>query len=152
MSSATDQRPQLTDLLLHRPPMLLLDEILEVAPGHAASRIVIRENSPFFQPPQGVPSWISIEYMAQTVGLIAGVEARQEGSGVPTGYLLGTRRFASSHPWYGAGTVLEVHSAEEFVDDNGLGAYNCQVMMAGEQVAACRLTVYRRPQEGAEPA
>jgi predicted hotdog family 3-hydroxylacyl-ACP dehydratase len=151
LSSATDQLPQLTDLLLHRPPMLLLDEILEVAAGHAASRVVIGEDSQFFQPPQGVPSWISIEYMAQTVGLIAGVEARLEGDGVPTGYLLGTRRFTSRCQWYGAGTVLEVHSDEEFVDDNGLGAYNCHVTMAGEQVAACRLTVYRRPQEGAEP-
>ena len=140
----------LHELLRHRPPMLLLDRCIRADSGSAEAEVTITEASTFYAGPEGVPAWIGIEYMAQTIGLLAGVDARSNGDEAPTGYLLGTRKLESSLAWFPEGACLRITAAELYVDDNGLGAYDCAIFYEGRRVCACRLTVYRRPRESAQ--
>lgn len=139
----TDSR--LFELLAHRPPMLLLSAVDTVNRESAQATVWIGPESAFFEAPRGVPAWIGLEYMAQTVGLIVGHRHQQDGDPPPQGYLLGTRQFRCSRAWYPPDCRLQVHASEVLVDDNGLGAYNCRVELASSVLAQCRLTVYKKP-------
>lgn len=137
-------REELLALVSHRPPMLLLSGVVETGDKHAVAEVRIAKDSAFFAAPNGVPSWVGIEYMAQTVGVLAGSQARAGGEPVPMGYLLGTRRYRCATEWFADGQVLQIRCEEELFDGNGLGAYNCRIESNG-LLAKARLTVYRKP-------
>lgn len=134
-----------SDLLLHRPPMLLVDEMLSANSERAEAKILIDDTSSFFQPGKGVPSHIGMEYMAQTIGLIAGTISRERGDGAPLGYLLGTRKYQCNTRWFPPGAVLIIDAQEELSDDT-LGVYQCNIRNEKGTVpisASAMLTVYK---------
>lgn len=145
-------RPE--DLILHRKPMLLIDDVVTATTDTAESIVRITEETSFYQANLGVPSWIGLEYMAQTIGLTAGVLAQADGEGAPLGYLLGTRKYKCNSRWFPLGSTLKVSSSEELYDGT-LGVYSCEIEEIGEPgkvesvdadkiiKASARLTVYR---------
>ena len=76
------------DVLPHRPPMMLLDEIVSVDEEDRSlvARATIRK--------EWSENWAAIELMAQAAAALAGVSDRISGSTLPAriGFLLGTRR------------------------------------------------------------
>ena len=75
----------LLDLLPHRPPMRLLDEIVELVPGrHAHARRELRPDDFFFNghfPGEPiVPAVVLVEMIAQAGGLAAGAPSSPEAS------------------------------------------------------------------------
>lgn len=133
------------ELLLHRPPMLLVDEVIAATTTGSVSLVHITENTSFYQAGLGVPSWVGLEYMAQTIGLSAGVLSQQDGEGAPLGYLLGTRKYKCNSLWFPVGATLKVSSTEELYDGT-LGVHSCQIKSIDsdfEIEASARLTVYR---------
>ncbi len=67
------------ELIPHSEPMILIDELVEATSDHASAKVTIREDSMFSNAAGGVPAWIGIEYMAQTVSAFAGMEANRRG-------------------------------------------------------------------------
>ena len=70
------------DFLPHRPPMVLLAELISVdVPGVASA---VADTSPgciFYDPElKGVPACAAVEYMAQTMALAVGAEHRRRGA------------------------------------------------------------------------
>ena len=57
------------------------------------STVCIGEDSMFFEPPHGVPGYVGLEYIAQTIAAHGGLRARAVGEPVRIGFLLGTRRY-----------------------------------------------------------
>ncbi|MFK8017797.1 MAG: 3-hydroxylacyl-ACP dehydratase [Gammaproteobacteria bacterium] len=137
-------RARLEELLSHRDPMLLLDELTDEGDTYAESIVRITPKTAFFEQGRGVPSWIGIEYMAQTIGIVAGSQSRSDGGGAAMGYLLGTRRYRCSPAWFTDGQILKVRCDEQLTDNNGLGVYSCSIR-DGETLANARLTVFRKP-------
>jgi len=129
------------DVMLHRPPLALLQEIVSCADGAAIATVLIGPDSSFFQADRGVPVWIGIEYMAQTVAVIGGVRARGAGRPAPLGLLIGCHGFASSCSHFPDGALLRVSVREIVADSEGLGAFECRIDAEGVEVTA-RLTVY----------
>lgn len=133
--------------------MLLLDRVIEASRLHAVAETTITRNSSFYRAGQGVPAWVGIEYMAQAVAVLGGVQALEDSDPVPMGYLLGTRHYRCAVPWFDDGFVLRVRCEEEVMDGNGLGAFNCQIAVGpfeiNDVVAQSRLTVYKMPAVGA---
>lgn len=134
---------ELTQLLAHRGPMLLLTRVIEVADTHAVGEIAIDQGSSFLIPGHGVPGWVALEYMAQTVGLMAGYHAIKGGSGAPQGYLLGTRRLVCDVSWFREGDLIVSRAEETFVDDRGMGVYNCS-LQGPDYEATARLTLLKK--------
>ncbi len=67
------------ELLPHGPEMTLIDRLVEYSPQRSVATVTIERHSRFFAEPNGVPAWVGIEYMAQTIAARAGYEARLRG-------------------------------------------------------------------------
>ena len=62
MSQETRFDSRLFELIPHRPPMLLINEVLDVTETSSASRTYVDDESPFFEAGKGVPAWICLLY------------------------------------------------------------------------------------------
>lgn len=140
----TEPLPAVAELLPLTGSAILVDEILaETAHGVIAAAHISRAH-PFFSAEQsGVPSWVGIELMAQTIGLHAGLEARRENLPPRVGYLLGTRRYAPVVPCFPRDAELEIRAERLYLDASGLGAYDCTIVSAGEVLVNATVTVFQ---------
>ncbi len=139
----------LLPLLPHRPPMLLIDTLVDVSPQHARARVHIGEQSAFFEAGRGVGAWIGIEYMGQTCALIAGHQ-KQLGQVEPhLGLLLGTRKYRCSQDYFPPGATLLVSAEELAVVGDQLANFTCRIVDEARdiEVATARLSVLRKPLE-----
>ncbi len=116
----------LVDLVSHRAPMLLLDEILAHDPGRTTCRTTIREDALFRGPDGLVPAWTGLEYMAQCIAVHAGLRARAAGRRPPLGLLIGSRRLDFHRTGFPSGQVLHI-VAEHVWGETGLAAFACRI-------------------------
>jgi predicted hotdog family 3-hydroxylacyl-ACP dehydratase len=130
------------DLLPHAPPMVLLDEVLDWSDAAVSASLTIRRDTPFFEPGQGVPAHIGIEWMAQTCGLFAGLEARAAGDPPRLGFLLGTRRYRAGQAWFTEGD-RPVISARLVFREAGMAVFDCRIIAGGTDAATAQLTLYQ---------
>lgn len=136
--------PPIAELLPHQPPAILLDEIVEQTADGVVARACIQDTHPFFDPELGgVPVWVGIELMAQAVGAHAGLLGRQQGSPPRLGYLLGARRFAAGVAAFPPQSELRVEVGCQYLEDSGLGAYDCRIWQASEEWARAVITVFQ---------
>ncbi len=135
----------LEDLVPHAEPMILIDDVLDVADDTLTSRVQIGEDCIFYSDFKGVPALVGVEYMAQTIAVLAGVRAKKAGRPVRVGFLVGTRRYTCSVPVFVLGQVLDVHVREVF-EDGGIGVFDCEIWSdTAEVLASARLNVYLPP-------
>lgn len=142
---------QLSHLLPHRKPMLLLDRLLSISATSAAAEVDIHESCAFAEDKRGVPAWIGLEYMGQTAAMIGGyqaiVAAQQYAAAEPRlGYLIGTRRFSTRSDVFEFGTVLRISCEQEAVMGESLAKYRCRITRDSETepLAEAVLTVVRK--------
>lgn len=131
----------------HRGSMLLLERLLEAGEEHAVAQVRVARDGLFVQP-QGVPSWVAIEYMAQAVAAWAGWRAAEKGEPARIGFLLGSRKFEAFVAFFAPGAVLRVEVRCELLGSNGLGMFDCQVLQQDRRVAQARISVFE-PEDGA---
>ena len=142
--------PAIADLLPHGPPMLLLDAVVEDAAGSLTTGVTIRPDSPFVVAGNGIPAHVGIEYMAQTCGAFAGLEAHRSGQPVRLGFLLGTRRYRASVPWLPVGWRLTV-TADLVFREGQMGVFDCRIQHEGAEIATAQITVYQPDDPAKEP-
>jgi predicted hotdog family 3-hydroxylacyl-ACP dehydratase len=131
-------------LLIHRPPMLLLDKVTGYNETEVVASVIVTESSRFLTP-EGVPGHVGIEYMAQACGAYAGAMALDAGAPVKIGLLLGTRMCRVLVPWFRVGDQLIVSASIVFHDEQ-LAAFDCKIEIGGRLVAEAQLKVYQ-PQD-----
>jgi predicted hotdog family 3-hydroxylacyl-ACP dehydratase len=132
--------PDIRGLVPHAGTMSLLGRLLAVDEETLAAEVVIGPDTLFFDGRE-VGAWVGVEYMAQAVAAHAGHAARQRGSPVKVGFLLGARRYQSSVSGFGQGMVLKVHVRRELQGENGLGAFACRIEDASNGVALAEATI-----------
>jgi len=139
--------PAILELIPHRPPMLLIQQLESVTATSAQASLTIDQRSAFFTPGNGVPSWIGVEYMGQTAALIAGYQQQQGELEPHLGLLLGTRKYQAFRPWFAAGTPLLVSCNESAVVGGSLATFHCQIINQSnhEMCAEAKLSVFRKP-------
>lgn len=130
------------DLLPQAPPMVLLDAVAAHDADGLCAVVRVRPETRFFRPGLGVPAHVGLEWMAQACGAFAGLRARAAGETVKLGFLLGTRRFTATTPWFVAGECLTVRVTRVYEDD-GMGAFDCRIEAEGVTRASARLTLYQ---------
>jgi predicted hotdog family 3-hydroxylacyl-ACP dehydratase len=139
----TERTRDLSVLLPHRPPMVLLDEVVDYGDDFAIGRVFVTPRSPFFdRAMDGVPAWVGIEYMAQTMAIWAADQQLRVGRPVNVAFLLGARRYRSNVPSFPNGAVLTVRSDTLFNDENNVGAFACRIE-GGGILAEARLNAFR---------
>jgi predicted hotdog family 3-hydroxylacyl-ACP dehydratase len=138
--------PAAGELVRHSGTMLLIGRLTEASETHAVSEVAIDEGSTFYREGRGVPAYVGLEYMAQTIAAYDGVERRRTGKPPEIGFLLGTRRFEASRPWFEAGETLRIRVDMTF-NDNGMAAFDGVITVANEERARASINVYR-PESG----
>ncbi len=141
--------PSPAQVLPHRPPMILIDELLSSSKDSLCARVRLREDSPFVEDGR-VSSLVAIEYMAQTIAALAGLRKRARGEEPRRGYLLGCRELKLPVDELRAGDELTVQVRETWTTEE-LGHFECSVTRGDELVAAGVLSVYQG-ELPAEPA
>jgi predicted hotdog family 3-hydroxylacyl-ACP dehydratase len=133
--------------------MILLDEVTCVGDGKLSAALTVRPGIPFFEAGRGVAAHIAIEWMAQTCGAYVGVVALESGQPIRMGWLLGTRNFQATVPWFREGERLTVTVTPAFVDSQ-MGAFDCIITRTGSvgELAKARLTLYHPDDAITSPA
>lgn len=131
------------ELLPHGPGFLLLDALHEYGVEHASCQVDITPQSLFFEAGRGVPGWVGIEYMAQTIGVYAGIVRRQAGLPIEIGLLLGTRRYECTPPYFAPGTQLIVRAGQLVRDASGVAAFACSIHSAGRELARAEIKAFQ---------
>lgn len=129
--------------LPHRPPMLLIDSV-EAADGTSARcRVCVGEQCALFLEADGTyPASLFIEFMAQTVGVYAGV--RDAGGEPRVGFLLGSRSVKLAKDPLHEGEVYDIEAECSFFGEDALPSqFDCRVTEKGVEVARAVLTVFR---------
>jgi predicted hotdog family 3-hydroxylacyl-ACP dehydratase len=130
--------------VLHRDHMLLLDTLVDIGAGHASCEWKV-EDSAFFQPELGVPSYIGIEHMAQSIATLAGARARLNGQKPPLGFLVGTRHFRTSLAYFAPGETYLASCRVLVRDSRGMASFECDVRRDDERVMEANLSVLEVP-------
>ena len=139
--------------------MVLIDgvESFDQAANSLVAIVKITPESPFFvtsgefvgvggeRNAGGVPSWVAIEYMAQTAAALVCRLEHVENPDAPSkpGLLLGTRRLALDLPRFEEGSTYHV-SALRVYSDALAAAFDCKITDdGGREVATAVLNAYR---------
>lgn len=128
------------ELLPHGPQMTVIDRLIECGPQRSTGIVTITAQSLFFAG-AGVPAWLGIEYMAQTIAARAGYEARLRGERPAIGFLLGTREYRSSLAEFPLGATLTI-TVEPLVAEMRFGAFQCAIA-TDRVVAAAVVNTYQ---------
>lgn len=127
----------------HRGRMLLLRNVIAHAAGGTACDVEIRPDNLFFRE-GGVPAWVSVELMAQTVAAHSGMTGRASGKGPEIGFLIGVRRAAFHVPSFREGALLHVEVSPVWGEDE-LYSFSGLVRDAatGDVVAEAQLNLFK---------
>jgi predicted hotdog family 3-hydroxylacyl-ACP dehydratase len=130
------------ELLPHSRSMVLIDDAIEAGADWVLAGVRIGEDSPFYDPELGgVPSWVGIEYMAQTVALFSGIQTKRAAREIKVGLLVGVRRYQAETVRFPLGAYLRIRATKEW-DDRQMAVFNCE-LGSDQPLAAGRLNVYQ---------
>ena len=123
--------------------MILLSRAVDYSDDFAQALVNINEQSAFFDATLGgVPSWVGMEYMAQTIGIWAGHQQLSRNKTVQAGFLLGCRSYTCNSAVFPVGCTLQLSAKPVYTDDTGLGAFDCEIrgdnILATAQIKAFR--------------
>ena len=128
----------LEEILPHRPPMVLLDEVVsfDESDGSLVAAATIR--------PEWSENYVAIELMAQASAALAGIYDRLVGGKDPArpGFLLGTRRLSLDIDRFEVGRRYLVTSKNVFRDGDA-ASFECSVRDGDKTVADAVLNAYR---------
>jgi predicted hotdog family 3-hydroxylacyl-ACP dehydratase len=108
----------------HTGAMVLLDQVEEWDDLQLQASVTIRADAPFADA-QGVPAWVGIELMAQTIAAFGGCRARRGNQPVTIGFLVGSRRYSASQAYFPVGAQLQVNVKEIVTSEQGLSVFEC---------------------------
>jgi predicted hotdog family 3-hydroxylacyl-ACP dehydratase len=125
-------------ILPHAGRMLLIDELIEQHEGGIVTALTIRNDSVLCDGASGVPTWVGMEYMAQTACAYSGVYEARAGKPPSISLLLGTRSYKAHVPVFKLGTRLIIKATLVVRDDDDLAVFNCSIRdsASGEELAS----------------
>lgn len=130
----------------HASPMILIDQIDACDAESISASMTVRDDSPFVENGR-VPSYIAVEYMAQTIAAYSGIDGRQKDEPVRIGFLLGTRKMTLNVPSFQVGDQLSLHGTVLYNDD-GMASFDCTTTRDGETMASAIINVYQPDDPG----
>jgi predicted hotdog family 3-hydroxylacyl-ACP dehydratase len=133
--------PPVAQLLPHAGRAVLIDTLLENSRDAVRAVARITSAHPFFVPGKGVPAWVGVEMMAQTIAAHAGLEGRAEGRSPRAGLLLGTRRYRMYAPFFAQGANLVVEADRAGGGPGGVAACECRILDGETRLVEAAITI-----------
>lgn len=139
--------PEVLALIPHRPPMLLINQVVSVSSVESKALVIMDEQTPFYQSNVGVPTWIGLEYMGQTAALIAGFQQRERITKPHLGFLMGSRKYQTDVDYFELGENLIISCQEAALVGESLATFNCTISTRKSErtLAKAVLSVFRKP-------
>ena len=130
--------------LPHRPPMVVLDKVLEVSDDSARCSVDVRPGCAaalFLQDDGSIPWLCSMEFMAQAIGVWSGCNAISRGEEMPPlGMLIEARDLKGFCKSFDAGARLEI-KVDKVLESGPLACFDGTVAGGGRVLASGRLNV-----------
>ncbi|MEI6859912.1 MAG: hotdog family protein [Shewanella sp.] len=134
----------ITDVIPHRDPMILINRLISYKTDTLLTQVDIDELSPYFDAEiNGVPNYVSIEYMAQSIAALAGLEAKSRGDNIRVGFLLGTRKLQMHISGYQLGESYQTQVNRLYQEESGLAVFDCQIFHQQTLVATANVNVFQ---------
>lgn len=126
----------------HTGTMVLLDQIEHWDDAELQASVTIRADAPFVDA-NGMPAWVGIELMAQTIAAFGGCCARRASQPVKIGFLVGSRRYIASQAYFPIGAQLQVNVKEIISGEQGLSVFECTLQGPGDISASANINVFQ---------
>ena len=137
---------ELQTYLPHRPPMLLLEEVVAVTGQGAHCRVLVSSAgvlAPFLDADGALPSWYGLELIAQSVGVWSGWGRCQRGeNGAALGMILGARDLACAEDRFAAGSQLDIH-VDLIMQDGRFAGFEGRISCGEKQIVSGRITTFQ---------
>ncbi len=134
----------LSKVLPHKKPMILLDDIIEVDLENkfVKTNFYVDNKKKFYDKTlKGIPSICGIEFMAQTIGCYAFYSKKEKEPRI--GFLLGSRLYNNSIDLFKENETYTVKAVEAYYD-NDISAFDCFIYdKLEEEVASATINVYQ---------
>lgn len=132
--------PAIAELVIHRPPMLLLDRLVDTSDTSATCEVTLSTDSTFIR--QGrARAVVSLEYMAQCVAVFAGYQRYIKGKKPTIGYFIGARDVVLGADMLEAGDRLLVRAEHSWIGEK-TASFKCSVERGAQTIATAMLSVY----------
>lgn len=132
------------DYILHKPPMRLVEELVDSDENSVTAALLIRRESTFFDKAlQGVPAWVGLEYMAQTAGVWVGMDDMRHQRPVELGFLVSARQYQALRPVFPLGERFVVTINKEFGEGDIVVFSGYIHAESGATYATANFTAYR---------
>jgi predicted hotdog family 3-hydroxylacyl-ACP dehydratase len=143
---AAVQYPPLEQLLPYRPPMILIDRMIDATDTGSTCEVTIRPQTLFIEP-EGVPAFVGLEYMAQAVAAYGGYKSYRAGEPMAIGFLLGTPQLKTYCQFFDCGQTLQIQVTHVWGDDE-LRQFHCTIQdaLTGKLLQQAELNVFK-PQD-----
>lgn len=136
-------------LIPHRPPMVLIDEVLKFGPATIRARRTVREGDPFVTR-DGLEDAALLEVVAQTIAAGDALFARSKGGRVVSGFLTGMTG-VRIHGRARTGDIIEV-KADCLRRMEGMGLFDTEARTAGGLLAEGRFKLFVNIDYGSQDA
>ncbi|MBR5354609.1 MAG: hypothetical protein IK122_00595 [Alphaproteobacteria bacterium] len=130
----------LTKLIPQRSPMIFLSDVEEFDYENQSlvARVDVRDTDLLFDKNlDGIPSWASLEFMAQSIAACIGLgDLHNNPNASPVeGFILGSRKISVLKPVYLLGHSYFVHVKSMFCDQN-IASFDCKIVDEDNNVMA----------------
>ena len=123
------------DLLPHQGYIVLLSGVSDWGDDSAEFYVEHDGKSPFADRNGDVPSWVGIEYMAQSISAFSGIIRKSSNQDVKLGFLLGTNKYKVNVDAFLKGTRVHIYVERVFHERNSVALFSCTIK-DGEHVLA----------------
>jgi predicted hotdog family 3-hydroxylacyl-ACP dehydratase len=140
---AAVQYPALEQLLPYRPPMILIDRMIDATETGSMSEVTIRPQTLFIEP-EGVPAFVGLEYMAQAVAAYGGYKSYLAGEPMAMGLLVGTPQLKTYCQFFDLGQTLQIQVTHVW-GDKALMQFHCTIQdaLTGKLLQQAQLHVFK---------
>jgi predicted hotdog family 3-hydroxylacyl-ACP dehydratase len=135
--------PPLEQLLPYRPPMILIDRMIDATDTGTMCEVTIRPQTLFIEP-EGVPAFVGLEYMAQAVAAYGGYKSYLAGEPMAIGFLLGTPQLKTYCQFFDCGQTLQIQVTHVWGDDE-LMQFHCTIQdaLTGRLLQQAELNIFK---------
>lgn len=135
--------PPIEELAPHAGGMRLIDRVLSFSDRSVQCETIIRADNIFFKPGLGVPSYVGLELMAQTISAYDGMRMHASGQKPKIGLLLGCRSHAARRTHFPERERLIIE-ATCLLGESAMASFECRISDAmNSTLATATINVYR---------
>jgi len=137
------EKEELIQRLPHKGKMFLLDRAVDVNYEEYSikTQVDVAETSMFYDPMlEGIPSYVTFEYMAQSISALSGISNSRKNLPPKVGVILSVSDFRTFVPVLGKGSTVDIYVCQQDIVDR-VFSFRCTAHIGETLVSSGKLTV-----------